>query len=747
MNVMTMKTTGYGLRWLAVVTLLFAGCGDVPEPDMAAPDAKGGFSVRFETRGALPARGEDAAFDDAAVGRVTGFRFEQGILRERLEGDPLDGGVYRFYPAALAGEIRFVANVPQSVFGALEPGVATIEEFLDCDAAIGDMVADRVAMTGRMALPAAAGGVPMVRMTRSVARIDLVSEEQGVEVRSVRIASVADRGYVADGERVRTSDKARRVELVKSYEPAAFANRSEVLSHLCEQSGEPLVAEVVAAFGGGLHRMRAAFPSEVRRNRIYTLRVHGAGAGASVSVAGAEWEEGDSAETSPEPQGVIDLEASLLPDGATVNPSRDTVRMASHGGTLRLVLRAGAGAEVVPDGTVRGVTTSVEPAVRALEPVATVTVTSTPRFPGEARAYLGLTLREGTVQTGQVVVVFEPNPVQLSGSIVLDEQGVCDFGRYVEGELGRMVLPEGKVAHVEFGEGEDAWLKLSGEEGAVRILAGWKPNDPKADGRVQEGYVVVSDAGGAHPERYVVRRRNWGLPVVRIGGMWWCKYNLRGNVKEFADQVRIQDDAVADEELARHLTTCGEEELLRLMGDQYQASNRGGLPLRHNGTAFFYEGMSSSAQNFGSIPAEEMAPEGYRVPNLDDYSHFAASRNSDLGGVGTKSYRSMKGETVTVQVLERRVTWLGHDYGTVRFCEFRIGDACWTLFGLGHQWNTTAGMIAPQTLLLATSGDGANCWVLDRNDAGKSLLKYEGHNSTKTRAVRCVKSPVEYVYH
>ena len=118
------------------------------------------------------------------------------------------------------------------------------------------------------------------------------------------------------------------------------------------------------------------------------------------------------------------------------------------------------------------------------------------------------------------------------------------------------------------------------------ITACWAAgnNDPQADGRMQEGFLVITNTGGGAVERYAVRRRNWGLPVVNIGGTWWCKYNLRGNVTRYEDQVLIGDDPAADAELADYLTTCDDTGMLGLLGDQYQAGNRQGPsapPQRH----------------------------------------------------------------------------------------------------------------------------------------------------------------------
>ena len=53
-------------------------------------------------------------------------------------------------------------------------------------------------------------------------------------------------------------------------------------------------------------------------------------------------------------------------------------------------------------------------------------------------------------------------------------------------------------------------------------------------------------------------------------------------------------------------------------------------------------------------------------------------------------------------------------------------------------------------ILFATYGDSGRSWSLEgysQNDRpGQNWLKYTVHNTVKTRTIRCVKTPVEYMY-
>ena len=193
-----------------------------------------------------------------------------------------------------------------------------------------------------------------------------------------------------------------------------------------------------------------------------------------------------------------------------------------------------------------------------------------------------------------------------------------------------------------------------------------------------------------------------------------------------------------------------EDRLLEIMGHQYQAGTFSGLPLSHDGTAFLYEGMKSAAPDFGSDDPSAMAPPGYAVPSYEDYAVFSANDNFNVGGIGSRSFTNSSGERIDVRIAEREVSFLGHDFGTVAFYEFTAGGQVWVLYGLGHQWNTVPGNIARMHLLLATSGSAGMSWAMEGyasdDRPGQNWMKFTAQNSTKTRMIRCVKTPVEYIY-
>lgn len=746
----------YIRRMTAIIGGLFllAGCADEASFPTGLP--AGTFTVRLSVAAPdSPLRTSMSESDsESRIGSVTAYRFENDVLREVMAGQPsADAGLYTFSSAAPRGTLYFAVNASQiASFGTLVPDATTLGEFLTLESSIGEMTREGLTMTGTMSLDGVSGSSAPhpVTLRRSVARFDLLSRSAEVEVHSVTISEIADRGCVNESGSVSVPASASRTEFLRDYADAPLVNGRETLLYLCEQPGDGLAVEMLVRFAGGWHRLKTRLPAQLLRNTVYTLEVYGRGVDAAVSVSSGTWENGSGTESLLTGRGLVDVEASTFPEGVTFSAARDTVFIPHTASELQLVLLADAESEVRVDSNVRGVHVSSGSLSRGLQQVAAVSVSTPLRMPGTRIEYMGLTLFREEVASGRVVLAFMANPVRLEGLLQLDENGICDFGRYVDGDLARITLPEGMTIRLEFAPGEARWMELVADEGSWRLLGGWKPNDPQADGREQEGCFVIADRDGRDEERYTVRRLNWGLPVVKIGGVWWCKYNLRGNVKRFEDQVLIAKDPAADDGLADYLATCDDETLLSLLGDQYQGGNTQGLPLRHDGSVFYHEGMAGSGQNFGTLDPTAMAPDGYRVPGYADYAFFTRSENYNIGSIGERTYRNSADVEITVRVQERDPQFFGNPYGTIAIYEFRSGGSTWVLAGLGHQWNTTPGNIERMMLLLATWGDTSRTWIMEgyanADRPGQNWIKYVANNSTKTRVLRCVKSPVEYIY-
>lgn len=676
------------------------------------------------------------------------YHFENGILSESFNSLQIDEkGVCRLDIKQKNGMLYFLANDANITSRAnLTNNVTTLEEFLQLTATADEMTSKSLLMSGHTELDGENASLS-VSLKRAVARIDLESAFQDAEVNSITIRDIALTGLVNEGGEKSVLTNIEKTDLTKDFGEQPFKNKKESLYYLPEQTANGHAVEILMAVNGGWHRLKTTLPP-LKRNTVYTLKVYGNGTNLNVEVLTDNWENGNSSESGLTLKGLVDKENSQLSEGVTVNERGDTVFVPFWNSNFQLTLAAESGAQVSVLGEVEGVTVTPASQSRSLSPIAEFNVSSRQKMPGSKSEYMYLDVYNDQIQTGRVVLVFTPNPVQMSGLIEFDQNGECNFNRYVDGELANLILPEGKTATLKFAEEEAHWMKLAPEGGnTYRLLGGWKPNDPKADGREQAGELIITNEDGSHPETYTIRRLNWGLPVVNINGTWWCKYNLRGNVKNFNDQILINSDPAKDSSLADYLTSCSDNEFLHILGDQYQAGNPDGLKLTHNGASFYYEGYKSQTDNFGTLAPTVMAPDGYQIPDFDDYRFFTGSTNFNLGYFNPGAFNNGLGQRLNFKVVERNATFQGLQYGPITFYDFEYEGSHWTICGLGHQWDATS--ISKMMILLATYGNGGSTWMIEgySNSEGRgNWFKYIGNNAQKTRTIRCIKTPVEYIY-
>ena len=542
--------------------------------------------------------------------------------------------------------------------------------------------------------------------------------------------------------------------------------------YIAEQANNALFVEVTVKFGEGLHLLKAKLPSEIRRNEIYTLKIHGKGAEMELIIECDGWETGSSAESQPSIAGLVDVENSTLSEGVGVNETRDTVFVPYHGSDFVLALMAEADATVTIDGSVSGV--EVSPywgkGRSSLEKIAEISVRSNLRMPGKAAERIHLDIYDKTsTNLGRVVLVIGSNPTTVEGQLHFDDDAMCDFKEYIDGELGTINVPSNKILNVEFDADESAWLKVSAAESEgvspinmpgkrYRIIGGWKPNDPKADGRIQEGRLIISDEDGSNKETYTIRRINWGLPVVKIGETWWCKYNLRGNVKSFEDQITIPNDPAAQSgmTLFQYLTSCSAADFFDLWGWAYQGGSGQGMQvIEQNGVVVLERFTRDEKVHINKLDPKVLSPDGYELPSMEEFNRLFDTtdyiwmmyngthtlKNPWNGHSQIKRQQLRKndipvGTTIISDIIY--VAMSSPDYPEHEPLVWYGPAAQWNDAGImhsGHYNNILFGVYSP-------TGEG---WYMNGGMSNLYLMK-NGASSYDTRILRFKKSDVEYIY-
>ena len=592
-------------------------------------------------------------------------------------------------------------------------------------------------MSGTMDLAPSAMGTT-VHLQRGIARIDLEVASKSVAVNEVTIAHVYQAGYLLPQDDIQAVPDAQQESLVRTFDTAQTSNVPG-LFYLYEQQNSQLAVKAKVTINGVTQILQTSLPQRIVRNFVYTLRIKGTGAKLEAEILTNQWEAGDQEEGAVNDRVSVDLQS--LPANVTCEGNRIYISHVGNNFSFRLHKQEAVNVQISSSDSHFQVTPMADQA--------SFQVVAHHLSPGVSEKWVHLDVypvNEPDVRIGRISLIQQANPTELTGALSFDENWRCDFDRYIDGELGVFRPQPGKEIRVE--TDDMPWLKVYPEEGnRYRVVAGWKPNDPDADGRTQEGKIIICNADGSEPEEFFVTRQYWGLPVVNVNGTWWCKYNLRGNVKRFEDQILVANDPAAGRDLGEYLTNCTDDEFLHILGDQYQGGNPDGLPLRHDGSSFYYEGMKASAGNFGTIDPTVMAPDGFEIPDYDDYRFFTANHNFNLG-YGSNAFNNNLGQRLTFDIVERDATFLGASYGPVNFYDFNYNDTHFVLCGLGHQYSVDIGNIAKMFIIFGTYGNSGSTWLIEgsaRATGTGNWYKFAGQNSTKTRTLRCVKTPVEYI--
>ena len=730
------------LRYIYLPVFLIALCACTADDFRDSTTVAEPLSVRFSMPNQQNSGGLSSEIDN-----ISAFRFEDNILKEVISNISInEEGVADINMASTRGNLYFLANAARIIEdNNFQVDNTSEEDFLSIKSDMEGMNHRGITMTGKADLTGNDDKNFTVAIRHSVARIDLESYSVDANVHSVRIKNVASQGYVFEQEG-KVEDIFDKEDVFKDFGDTPFSNKKETIDYLPEQYGKRFQVEVLITVNGAWKRLRAELP-EILRNKVYTLKIYGSGADFAISVDTGDWEYGTGSETEDVYKGIVDIDNSILSDAVYVNKNRDSVFVESWDNSFTLAILSEEGADCRIDGNVDKVDMEFISSRSLVTNSRKLNVRSKLKMPGVAEQYAYINVYKNDVLRDRVVLVFKANPVKLEGHLNFDENAMCDFARYIDGEVAVITLPEGKNISLSFADDSPEWMKLE-EDGnnRFRLLAGWKPNDPDADGRIQTAQITISDGSNQHIETYTVKRQNWGLPVVNINGTWWCKYNLKGNVKNFTDQILVSNEP-AGGNLADYMSSCSDAEFLNVIGDQYQAGNQEGLSIVHNGEGFVYENYNTKSDNFGTLSPTFMAPDGYEIPDYDDFRFFNWGNNSNLGYHNPGAFNNGLGQRLNFKVVERNASFLGNEYGPITFYDFEYEGEHLLLCGLGHQWNETS--IAKMSILFATFGNKSNTWSIEgysQSDGSGNWFKYSANNQNKTRTIRCVKTPVEYIY-
>ena len=596
-------------------------------------------------------------------------------------------------------------------------------------------------------------------MKRGVARFDVTYAFPGTKVRSLTLKGMAGKSYLIEKVPFSVPSDVENIDLKVEGEAITGEDQTGVI-YAYEQINPEATVEIEMA-DGKVHS--AKLPEQILRNKVYTLQIGRDGSLHSITVD--EWTKEEDEILAPDRESFITVneKLSVLNDRATILPDARGVSVSYLSGTFDLALNCGEELEYVDGGNGVIEVTPVNPEASSLAERNVFRIAKKLLAPNAPQQEAKLQFRRKgfseVYDEDCLTVVLEKNDDTLEGMLDFNNETYgYDFGRYIDGTLGTYTVGEGKTMALEVSE-SNPWIRLVRSEenrNSYIIQAGWKPNDPEADGREQSAKLIITDRNG-NKQEYTIKRRNFGLPVVYVAGNWWCKYNLKGTANDFNDQILASADPVKEGSLLDYLKDCSLEELKAVMGDQYQGGNLEGLPLTLSDGKFEYSGFKSSVSVNINAQGKQMVPSGYEMPSDNDFRRLVNSNDAKLGYDPAVYNNNLSGDDsfrLNYKHGNRSISIDNVAYGKVGFYDFceeasaSDNSKHVVLFGWGHQWEAGTGKISTDDIIFATNTGNSNSWMMEGwfDSMIGNWFKRTGQNNVKSRTIRCKKSPVEYIY-
>lgn len=709
--------------------------------------------------------GQDSSVDgENAITEMKACVFADGKLSKIYDNVQCTDETFKLKVNETSGTLYMVANaVEAGAWHDMNVGILTEEEWKQRIVSMKDNRAVSY-FTGCISLDEYSNGdiAPMV-LTRGVARFDLNMEaDEGVKLHAIRLEKVAKQAYFLP-QPVLSSPVTEYMTMEKDFADPVVADKQGVL-YVYEQETEAMKVVLDVTVDDSPKTLTANMPSSgIKRNAVYTLNLRRN----AVNVKVDEWNYEDDINLSPgyTDRIVIDTEkselagAEVVSDGTALNVSYLPSEIELYVESKNELEAMFDGDEVVTVAPLKKENGEIErnafKVTKRLSPIGYSAKPSVIRF-----------RRKGMTEfydEDRIVLNLGDNPTKLSGDLKFNVDGVCDFEKYVENTLGFFELEEGKELVVDLGE-EDPWLKVEVDEENANIyylIAGWRPNDPKGDGREQAATIIVRDKqqgkkSVSGEEQYIVKRRNWSIPVVQVKGIWWSKYNLRGDARKYEDQILTTTDPAtrAGKSLFEYLNTCSSEEYFQVIGSGYQSGSSQGLTLTYSDGKWHFPNFSEQNPSVMSkVENTSMAPDGFELPGKEDFRTLVWDYSCNLGNKATDGfgnnprgnlmYASRADLTQNGGMMEVHHHAIYYTQSSTN--STRVSDE-FVLYGPGYQ-PTKDGAVVELYVFYATCVDENGLWTL-RCDNGNTF-KFESYSSNsedKTHTVRCIKSSVQYQY-
>lgn len=715
------------------------------------------FQVEGES---APLPGEGEIYDLQAC------LFEDGLMTEIYTQFTQQNDQYVFQTSKRAGHLYILANIADQLnIQELKAQGITEEEWQQITLAhADDYIQAPEFFSGMIDLGQTDENLLHLDLERGIARFDLsIQSSSPVKVNKVVFKNITQHTFLFPQNPVtipaHAEIKDRSVEFAEG-----LGTNTQGIFYMYEQAGDNLKASLEIVKDEKEITLETILPSTLKRNVVYTLEISTDSATGETKLNVIEWKNGGDHILSSDLASIkVDTEESILPDNVTVNEEKTQITLPYTSTDMTLVIDCDDELELISENNMPIKITSLG----GLRPETigknVFRIQKEKWRPGVPETEVKLRFhRKGLLHDyaeDALTLVLSENPIKLEGLIHFHDGYEFDFGRYIDNELGLITLPASKKLTVEYESGEGHWIKLDEQDetpNSFRIIGGWKPNDPTANGRKQKATLVICNTDGTDREEYTVVRRNWGLPVTYLNGVWWCKYNAMGDSKNFNDQILSSNDpaAKAGKTLFDYLRDCTPEEFFKLWKWQYQGKTTQGMEVIDDGGVAKMEGYGPSSEHINKLDATAMAPDGYELPSMENFERIWVPTEGIIWLMWDGSHTTTWNGGSNIQRRQRRRNDI--TVGTVALsdliyiqmynnAEQQYEPLVW--YGPGAQWNNDGIQHDHYNAMLWATYSPSNGqgWFYTGTMKGLYPSK-NGAGPNDTRLLRFKKSDVEYIY-
>lgn len=658
-------------------------------------------------------------------------------------------GVYVFATDKVtANKLLFIAGSHDVDFTS-SFGTYTDLTMLTTQPADFETVLPKLFYTGEQSLSSVTSATIDLNLTRSVARLDLKKVTQlEVIVDSCVISNLADRSYLLPNNATAITDVEYKTQSLSANAFTELNSGIEGFAYMYETDGHAPSVTLYVRINGIKNKLNVELPEKIERNKKYEIAINSSGAVLYTNLNVLPWNEGSSSVVKPEnfvPK--IDLTNSVFPEGVNVSATQDTLSIrADFGGTFLLTLDAPTETEVKLESSHIAITPETSTKSTYRGNVFRFDVKQSDVNTPEVIAKMFVKSRtESQFYDKYIVVVkkgYRTRFEELSGTIAGNN---IEYTDYKDGFLANIIsdLPIASIATVS-ADDQFNWLGTTEADGIQFLEGGFKPNDRDAVGQKQSSLLSVQYADGV-TEQFVMSRRRNSLPVVRLGGLYWAKYNMRGDSKNYTDQIGFDQDV---DNLWEYLQNCTDAEYAYYAGAEYKGKSTQGLYLKNTDGRLSYEHYASIPNGqINNGTADAHCPSGYQIPSKAELTEIIAThvtmRIPDHGAENFYTtpangfrYRLNRFRRNTVVVDGVAINNVDH----IMLTDINRDESI-VLNGFGHQYDSSSVAFGHWILALVNSGGTAYYGI---NPAGNSM-SMQNQNDAKTRVIRCIKSPVSFI--